>query len=252
MSCSRPASWSRPTPNAIRTSSGRIRGGGGNFGIVTSFLFRLHPVVDVVGGPVFWGLDQAADVLRWYRDFIREAPPELNGLFAFVTVPPVPVVPRAPPRPQDGRDHLVLMRAAGGRRGGVRPDQGVRAAGPLRRPADAAARSPGDVRSAVSRRICCGSGGPTSSRRSRTRRSMSTFDSVPALPTGHSTMHLYPIDWSRPRGRPYRHRVQLPRCELGDGHRRRRPGPGERGRSARLDDGVLEGDPPLFGRRRPT
>ena len=70
-----------------------LRGGGGNFGIVTSFLFRLHPVANVVGGPVFWGLDQAADVLRWYRDFIREAPPELNGWFAFVTVPPVPVFP---------------------------------------------------------------------------------------------------------------------------------------------------------------
>ena len=70
-----------------------LRGGGGNFGIVTSFLFRLHPVSTIVGGPVFWDLDQAADVLRWYRDFIREAPPELNGWFAFVTVPPVPVFP---------------------------------------------------------------------------------------------------------------------------------------------------------------
>ena len=70
-----------------------LRGGGGNFGIVTSFLFRLHPVSTIVGGPVFWGLDQAADVLRWYRDFIVEAPRELNGWFAFVTVPPVPVFP---------------------------------------------------------------------------------------------------------------------------------------------------------------
>ena len=70
-----------------------LRGGGGNFGIVTSFLFRLHPVSTIVGGPVFWDLDQAADVLRWYRDFIREAPPELNGWFAFVTIPPAPVFP---------------------------------------------------------------------------------------------------------------------------------------------------------------
>ena len=70
-----------------------IRGGGGNFGIVVSFLFRLHPVSTIVGGPVFWDLDQATDVLRWYRDFIREAPSELNGWFAFVTVPPVPAFP---------------------------------------------------------------------------------------------------------------------------------------------------------------
>ena len=70
-----------------------IRGGGGNFGIVTSFLFRVHAVSTIVGGPVFWDLDLAGDVLRWYRDFIREAPPELNGWFAFVTIPPVPVFP---------------------------------------------------------------------------------------------------------------------------------------------------------------
>jgi FAD/FMN-containing dehydrogenase len=70
-----------------------IRGGGGNFGIVTSFLFRLHPVSTIVGGPVFWDLDQAADVLRWYRDFIKDAPSQLNGWFAFVTVPPVPPFP---------------------------------------------------------------------------------------------------------------------------------------------------------------
>ena len=70
-----------------------LRGGGGNFGIVTSFLFRLQPVSTIVGGPVFWDLDQSADVLRWYRDFIREAPPELNGWFAFASVPPVPPFP---------------------------------------------------------------------------------------------------------------------------------------------------------------
>jgi FAD/FMN-containing dehydrogenase len=70
-----------------------LRGGGGNFGIATSFLFRLHPVSTIVGGPVFWDLDKSTEVLRWYRDFIREAPPELNGWFAFVTIPPAPLFP---------------------------------------------------------------------------------------------------------------------------------------------------------------
>ena len=70
-----------------------IRGGGGNFGIVTSFLFRLHPVSTVFAGPTFYELDQAADVLRWYRDFIGTAPEELNGWFAFITVPPVDLFP---------------------------------------------------------------------------------------------------------------------------------------------------------------
>ncbi|MGZ8203249.1 MAG: FAD-binding oxidoreductase [Burkholderiales bacterium] len=72
-----------------------IRGGGGNFGVVTSFLFRLHPVKNVIGGPTLWHLEEAADVMRWYRDFIRNAPPELNGWFAFITVPPVAPFPEA-------------------------------------------------------------------------------------------------------------------------------------------------------------
>jgi FAD/FMN-containing dehydrogenase len=70
-----------------------IRGGGGNFGVVTSFLFRMHPVSTIVGGPTFWELDDAAAVMRAYREFLPAAPRELNGWFAFVTVPPVPVFP---------------------------------------------------------------------------------------------------------------------------------------------------------------
>jgi FAD/FMN-containing dehydrogenase len=70
-----------------------LRGGGGNFGVVTSFLFQLHPVQTIVGGPVFWELDQAENVMRWYRSFITEAPEDLNGFFAFLVVPPVPIFP---------------------------------------------------------------------------------------------------------------------------------------------------------------
>jgi FAD binding domain/Berberine and berberine like len=70
-----------------------IRGGGGNFGVVTSFLFRLHEVNMVVGGPTFWPLESAAEVLSVYRDFLPAAPRELNGFFAFHTVPPAPPFP---------------------------------------------------------------------------------------------------------------------------------------------------------------
>ena len=70
-----------------------IRGGGGNFGIVTSMTARLHPVDTVVAGPMFWSLDSAADVLRWYREFILQAPEELGGFFAFLSVPPAPPFP---------------------------------------------------------------------------------------------------------------------------------------------------------------
>src|SRR2546427_5339268 len=49
-----------------------IRGGGGNFGVVTSFLFRLHPVDTVIAGPTLWHLDRAAEVLQWYSEFRSE------------------------------------------------------------------------------------------------------------------------------------------------------------------------------------
>ena len=70
-----------------------IRGGGGNFGVVTSFLFRLHEVGTVIGGPTFWAVEQSAEVLSAYREFILAAPRELNGFFAYTSVPPAPPFP---------------------------------------------------------------------------------------------------------------------------------------------------------------
>jgi FAD/FMN-containing dehydrogenase len=70
-----------------------LRGGSGNFGVVTSFDYRLHPVSTVVAGPMLWPLERAAEVMRFYRDFIPDAPEDLNGLFAFITVPPGPPFP---------------------------------------------------------------------------------------------------------------------------------------------------------------
>ncbi len=70
-----------------------IRGGGGNFGIVVSFLFQAHPVQTVCGGPMLWPLEEAADIMKWYREFIVKAPEEINGFFAFMTVPPGPPFP---------------------------------------------------------------------------------------------------------------------------------------------------------------
>jgi len=72
-----------------------LRGGGGNFGIVTSFLFRAHPVSRVIGGPTFWGLEQAEDALRGFQELIESAPEELGGFFAFLVVPPVAPFPEA-------------------------------------------------------------------------------------------------------------------------------------------------------------
>lgn len=70
-----------------------IRGGGDNFGLATSFLFRLHPVRTVHAGPTLWPIEQSAEVLRWYCDFARRAPEDRYGFFAFFQVPPTPPFP---------------------------------------------------------------------------------------------------------------------------------------------------------------
>jgi hypothetical protein len=71
-----------------------LRGGGGNFGVVTSFLFQAHPVHTEYAGPMLWELEQAPEIMKWYRDFIVKAPDDLNGFFAFIVVPPAPQFPQ--------------------------------------------------------------------------------------------------------------------------------------------------------------
>ncbi|WP_405912935.1 FAD-binding oxidoreductase [Streptomyces sp. NBC_00963] len=70
-----------------------LRGGGGNFGIATSFTFRLHPVHTVTLAITLWPLEHIREVLQWYRDFLPDAPDDLNGFFAELTVPPAPPFP---------------------------------------------------------------------------------------------------------------------------------------------------------------
>jgi FAD/FMN-containing dehydrogenase len=70
-----------------------IRGGGGNFGVVTSFSFRGYPVATVQAGPVLYDLGDAAELLTWYRDFLPAQPEALTGFFAFLSIPPGPPFP---------------------------------------------------------------------------------------------------------------------------------------------------------------
>jgi FAD/FMN-containing dehydrogenase len=84
----------------IRASAGEhpdlfwaLRGGGGNFGVVSSFRFALHPIgPTVIAGPVFWAAEDTTDVLRFYRDFVTDAPDELGNVVRLGTIPPVPGV----------------------------------------------------------------------------------------------------------------------------------------------------------------
>jgi FAD/FMN-containing dehydrogenase len=80
-----------------------LRGGGGNFGVVIAFTFKLHKIDMIYGGPILYELNEAADVMKWYREFIIKAPDDLNGFFAFMTVPPAPLFP----------EHLHLKKMCG-------------------------------------------------------------------------------------------------------------------------------------------
>ncbi len=70
-----------------------LRGGGGNFGVVTTLEFRLHPVETIYGGPMFFEVDDAATVLRFFREFIADAPEEFGGFPAWQIAPPLPFIP---------------------------------------------------------------------------------------------------------------------------------------------------------------
>ena len=72
-----------------------LRGGGGNFGVVTEFTFRSHDIHTDIAGPTLWPLDRAKEIMQWYREFLPAQPDELNGFFAFMIVPPGPPFPEA-------------------------------------------------------------------------------------------------------------------------------------------------------------
>ena len=70
-----------------------IRGGGGNFGVLTNLEYRLHPVEMIYGGPMFFEVEAARDVLSLYREFIADAPEQFGGFFGWQMAPPLPFIP---------------------------------------------------------------------------------------------------------------------------------------------------------------
>jgi FAD/FMN-containing dehydrogenase len=71
-----------------------LRGGGGNFGVCTSFEYRLHPVKDVYWGPMFYEIEEAANVLGFFREYIADAPEAMGAFPAFQIAPPLPFIPK--------------------------------------------------------------------------------------------------------------------------------------------------------------
>lgn len=81
-----------------------VRGGGGNFGVVTAFTFKLHLIDTVYAGPILYEMSEAKEVMRWYDNMLRkDMPDDLNGFFAIMTIPPAPMFP----------EHLRLKKMCG-------------------------------------------------------------------------------------------------------------------------------------------
>ncbi|GAC1645265.1 MAG: FAD-binding oxidoreductase [Candidatus Dormibacteraceae bacterium] len=70
-----------------------LRGGGGNFGVVTTLEFKVHPVKDIYGGPMFFELKHIRDILAFYREYIADAPEQMGVFPAFQIAPPLPFIP---------------------------------------------------------------------------------------------------------------------------------------------------------------
>ncbi|MEO8197526.1 MAG: FAD-binding oxidoreductase [Thermoanaerobaculia bacterium] len=107
-----------------------LRGGGGNFGVVTSFEYRLHPVKDVYVGLVFFELSAVQQVLEFYRDYIATAPEEMGAFFGFQIAPPLPFIPAS----RHGETFCLIAACWAGAL-----DQGEAALAPIRRAGPVAA-----------------------------------------------------------------------------------------------------------------
>ena len=210
-----------------------VRGGGGNFGVVTSFLFKAHPVHTDYAGPMLWPMEDAPEMMRWYRSFIAKAPDDVYGFFAFLTVPPGPPFP----------EHLHNKKMCGivwCYTGPIKKAEKVFK--PIRQ-LQGCRRSTWSARfrirccracSMVSiRRACNGIGRPISCAR-LPRRGHRAASETRGEVADDAVDHA-PLPGQR-RGEPrqeQRNAVVLPRRDVGRGDRRGRSGPREQGKNLR-------------------
>ena len=146
-----------------------VRGGGGNFGVVTSFLFKAHPIHTDYAGPMLWPLEDAAEMMRWYRSFIAKAPNDAQRVLCVPHRAAGAAVSRASAQQEDVRHRVVLHRPAQEGGEGVQADS--RASRRRRSTWSARFRirrcracSMGSIR-----RACSGTGRPTSCASSATK-----------------------------------------------------------------------------------
>ena len=163
-----------------------LRGGGGNFGVVTSFTFRCHDIGEhgtIIGGPVLYDFADTAEVMRWYRELLPSLPEELSGWLGLITIPP------APPFPEElwGRKACAIIWCYTGPHD--RADEVLAPVTSFGSPLVVGLQPmPFTVLQsafdALYRPGCSGTGRPTSSPRSRTQRSTCTSSTARSCPPG--------------------------------------------------------------------
>jgi FAD/FMN-containing dehydrogenase len=170
-----------------------LRGGGGNFGVVASFEFRLSPVKDIYGGPIFFELDRAGDVLRFFREFIADAPEQLGGFPAFQIAPPLPFIPEN----RHGEPFVAIVACWAGPL-----DEGERAVQPFRDVAPIVAELVGPMPYPALNSAFDGLVPPGLQHYWKANFNTELTDAAieghlqhaPKLPAVNSTVHLYPIN----------------------------------------------------------
>ena len=224
-----------------------LRGGGGNFGIVTAFVFRCHPVTNVVAGPTLWPVEATAEVLSWYRDFLPAQHDDLYGFFATLTIPPGDPFPAElhlqkacgvvwcyTGDPAEADAAFAPVREQAPQWEGIGSVPVSRAAVRLR---PALPEGPAVV---LARRLRPHRPGRSGRRPRPVRRAaaVAALDHAP-LPDRRRRA-------ARRRGG---HRVEPPRRHVVPGDRRRRPGPAQRRRDHPLDRRLLDRAAPVLGGR---
>ena len=226
-----------------------MRGGGGNFGVVTSFLFKTHPIHTNYAGPMLWHIEDSVEVLKWYRKFITKAPREINGFFAYLFVPPGPPFP----------EHLHLKKMCGIVWCYTGPlKKAEKAFKPIRAFKTPALDMVGPIPHPVMQSMFDALFPPGLQWYWKADFVHELSDEAIALhheqgsrmPTMLSTMHLYPIDGAAARVKNNAHGVGLSRRQVGGGHRRRRSRSGEQGQDHRVGQGLLGRAPSAQRARR--
>jgi FAD/FMN-containing dehydrogenase len=171
-----------------------LRGGGGNFGVVTAFELRLHPVTNVYGGPLFFDRADAGAVLRAFRNFIGEAPEEFGGFPAWQIAPPLPFIPEE----RHGETMLAFVACWAGPL-----EDGERALKPIRDAAPVVAEHVGEMPYPALNSAFDGLYPPGDLQhywkanfvRDLTDEAIDAhLEHGPAVPVVNSTVHIYPIN----------------------------------------------------------